>query len=318
MSANAPGGVEGHALLPANGNLLNFIAFTFRLLPKNLMSYITGWIARLELPQPLSRWMLGTFAAKFRLDLSEAELPLSAYPSVEALFTRKLRPGARPLSSPVASPSDGYLARSEPATSGQAVQAKGLTYSLSELVRGPGNEAAAPGVAVDLAWYQTVYLAPHNYHRVHAPVGGAVTAVRYIPGELWPVALPFVARVPRLFIRNERLVFDVALEGGGIVHIVMVGAFNVGRMVTPLAPDLVTNDRPLSGQPRPRVQPLTPPRPLALGDEIGTFMLGSTVILAYDRVAASRFPLLQTLQTGETRPILMGQSLCLDGKARPA
>lgn len=139
---------------------------------------------------------------------------------------------------------------------------------------------------------------------------GRLTALRYLPGELWPVNIPFVSRIPRLFNRNERLVFDFELDGGGRVFAVMVGAFNVGRITTPFEPHLITNslDRQLGA--RPVTHRFPEPVPVTIGDEIGTFMLGSTVILVFDRQAASRFEL---VRGSENRPILMGQSLLAQG-----
>ena len=282
---------------------LDVAARLFRLVPKNLVSWATGSLVRLRLPPPLRGVLCRGFAGAFKLNMAEAALPLSAYRTIEEVFTRPLKPGLRPLCGVVASPADGYLARSAPAEAGKAVQAKGLDYDLGELVTG----SADAGRALDLAWYQTIYLAPHNYHRVHAPFTGTVTAIRHLPGELWPVNVPFVSRIPRLFARNERLVFDFTLAAGGRAYVVMVGAFNVGRMVTPLAPGLVTNRLRRQVACAPREATLAPPRPVAQGEEIGTFMLGSTVVIAYDRQALAAIRL---VQAGDTRPILMGQSLC--------
>jgi phosphatidylserine decarboxylase len=178
-----------------------------------------------------------------------------------------------------------------------------LDYDLRELILGdePGHDD------LDLAWYQTVYLAPHNYHRVHAPFSGAVTRIAHRPGELWPVNTTFVRRVPRLFARNERLVFEFKLDSGGRAFVVMVGAFNVGRMVTPLAPDLVTNSR--TRQLRPKVADcrFDVAKTVLIGDEIGTFMLGSTVVVVFDRAALAGFKL---IEAQDNRPVLVGQSLC--------
>lgn len=283
---------------------MNFAALVFHLFPKNLISWLTGNVARIRRPRPLARWMRRTFAALFKLNMDEAELGIDSYESVEDLFTRRLKPGLRPLAGAVCSPADGYLARSAPATQGQAIQAKGLTYELGEFVYGKtsGKDFAA-------AWYQTVYLAPHNYHRVHAPFAGKLVAIRYLPGQLWPVNVPFVARIPRLFARNERLSFEFELAGGGRAFAVMVGAFNVGRMTTPLAPDLITNDLSRQLGASPRVVAFEPARPVAQGDELGTFLLGSTVILVYDQAALKGIgnPL---VQAEGNAPILMGHSLC--------
>ncbi len=115
-----------------------------------------------------------------------------------------------------------------------------------------------------------LYLAPHNYHRVHAPCAARVTAVDYRPGKLWPVFPGATTRVPELFGNNERLVFWLA-RGAHTFAEVMVGAYGVGRISTPLDP-IVTN----TGRPAARVDL---DRPVEPGEEIGTFGLGSTVIL---------------------------------------
>lgn len=286
---------------------MNFVALLFHLLPKNLISFITGVVVRVELPRPLSTWVCRGFAGVFKLNMAEAVLPVTSFKSIEDVFVRALKPGLRPMATPIGSPADGYLARSAPADKGTAVQAKGLFYSLPVLVAGDGATAGTAPKAEDLAWYQTIYLAPHNYHRVHAPFSGVVTAVRYLPGMLWPVNVPFVARIPRLFNRNERLVFDFQLTTGGRAWVVMVGAFNVGRMMTPLAPEIVTNgsDRQLG----PKVQDISMTRNVTGGDELGTFMLGSTVILVYDKRAIDGLAPRHVFQAEGNGPILMGQTL---------
>ncbi|MCX6108613.1 MAG: archaetidylserine decarboxylase [Proteobacteria bacterium] len=277
----------------------------FTLAPKNALSFATGLAARLKLPKPLADLSCRGFAAVFRLDMAEASAPLSDYATIEDLFTRSLKPGLRPISSPICSPADGFLARSGPIQAGEAIQAKGLPYSAADLVFGATGPET--GGTQDFAWYQTIYLAPHNYHRVHAPFSGRVTKVTHFPGELWPVNGPFVARVPRLFSRNERLVFSFDLSLGGKAYVVMVGAFNVGRMVTPLAPDVVTNNGRRQGNEQPSFTTFEPARDVAIGDEIGTFMLGSTVVIVYDHAAISGINL---LRAQDNRPILMGQTLC--------
>ena len=305
-------GCSGSETGPGQRPGLMAIALTGgRLVPKNLLSWATGALARSEPPRPVAKLLCRGFARVFGIDLDEAELGIDKFASIEALFTRRLRPGARPISPPLCAPADGTLVRSAPVTSGEtAIQAKGMTYSLAELVFG---EAPRPkGEAIrhqsEFVWYQTIYLAPHNYHRVHAPCTGRITAVRYIPGDLWPVNQPTVARLPRLFTRNERLVFDLEAATGGVIHVVMVGAFNVGRMTTPLVPELVTNalGRQLGGGSSEVA--FETPAPVTAGEELGMFMLGSTVILVYDRDAIAR-PAFKLVQAESSRPILMGQSL---------
>lgn len=302
------------AVLPASGNILNLVALLFQLVPKNLVSFLTGWLVRVKLPTPLARYTIKAFAHGFRIDMTEAEYPIEEYSSIEELFTRRLKADARPLEGPLVAPADGYLAVSAPCDKpDRAVQAKGIFYSLYELTHGrPRNPKASEAAGPDFAWYQTVYLAPHNYHRVHAPCAGRVRMIRYLPGELWPVNVPFVLRIPRLFCRNERLVFECDLASGGRAWIVMVGALNVGRMVTPLVPDLVTNALSRQTAPTPFETPLD--LDLPLGSEVGTFMLGSTVIVVYDAKAlAGLGGPEKILRANDHKPVKMGQTLLRGG-----
>ena len=291
-----------------------FVLF-MRVLPRNLLSYAAGWVARLRLPPIVQQQCNRVFVRIFRINMNEAERSLSTYTSIEDVFGRKLKAGSRSILGSFVSPSDGFLARSGPIQAGQLIQAKGLYYQARELVFG-GFECAEP--EPEYTWFTTVYLAPHNYHRVHAPVAGRLTCIRHLPASLWPVNLPFVEHLPRLFCRNERLVFDIRLVDGetnadaGIVHAVMVGAFNVGRMITPFLPDFATNDWERIKSPRAREFRLNEQKPggpsldLKAGEELGTFLLGSTVVLVLDQRAASRF---RPVQAEGNRPILMGQAL---------
>lgn len=294
------------------------------------MSYFSGWVARLELPPIFQGWFNQAFVKIFGLNMGESETrDPRRFASIEDLFIRRLRPDIRPVESCYVSPADGYLAWSAPLESAQAIQAKGLKYSPAELIWGKEFQQHQD-LESGLSWFTTVYLAPHNYHRVHAPVSGYVTAIRHIPGDLWPVNLPFVNHFPDLFCANERLVFDIALTppaggsgadasqttDGGKAYVVMVGAFNVGRMKTHMLPDFATNDQILRsvgqshwelGVPPGLSNDDSPHAPsIAAGDELGAFLLGSTVVVVLD-AAATR--ILRPVQAAGNRPILMGRSL---------
>lgn len=275
----------------------------FRFIPKNLLSLFVGVLVRIRFPQPVARWLVNGFVRLFNIDLSDAELSIDEFSTIEEVFTRKLRPDARSIQGPVCSPADGYLAISAPADLSLAVQAKGRIYNLIELIfdRDPNRP-----FDFEPAWYQTIYLAPHNYHRVHSPFKGSIERVRYVPGELWPVNKLFVDLVPNLFTRNERVVFDYRLENSARAYVVMVGATNVGRIVTPIVPDLVTNALARQITPLLSTHEFKDPCQVDLGEEIGTFMLGSTVIIVYDKLAASNLSL---LSCNDPMPLQMGQPL---------
>lgn len=275
-----------------------------KLIPLNLVSQITGRLARWEAPEPVNRFVCRSFVKIFGIDMSESAESLDELRTIEKIFTRSLKPGARVIEGPLCSPADGVLSCSGPATNGQAVQAKGLSYCLSELVFGTKNHD-------ELAHYTTIYLAPHNYHRVHSPISGKLLRMRYFPGELWPVNRPFVKFAPRLFIRNERLVFDIEdSKSKGRIHLVMVGALNVGRIVSPFWEGFATNG--LKTQRKVQEKAMTEPVAIKIGDELGTFMLGSTVVLAFDKKVADFY---QLVETQKASPVKMGQRLTNTSKA---
>lgn len=272
-----------------------------RIVPLNLASNMAGSLSQIKLPAPLNKVFCSSFAKAFRIDLSEAEHQLEAYTSLQALFTRRLKDGLRPIEGEPCSPADGVLSVAGPAVNNTAVQAKGLTYSLAELMFGRQTPQD-----VRIAFFATIYLAPHNYHRVHSPVQANLRNLRYFPGELWPVNKPSVRWTPQLFTRNERLVFDLETEHGTL-YLAMVGALNVGRMTTPFLEDFATNQgrKRLASQ-GPQSFKLEQEAPIALGEELGTFMLGSTVIIAFDENLAKRY---RMDQAWSSRPVRMGEKL---------
>ena len=154
-----------------------------------------------------------------------------------------------------------------------------MDYALQELAFGRFDSCDSE----ELSSFATIDLAPHNYHRVHSPVGGVIRKIRYIPGELWPVNEPFVRFMPRLFNRNERLSFEIRLPNGGVVHAVMVGALNVGNLA-PISKAFIQPEKDVEIE-------------IKSGDELGTFMLGSTVVLVLDSSATDQFDLPQLTKT---------------------
>jgi phosphatidylserine decarboxylase len=220
-----------------------------------------GKVAR----SPASRWLCRAFVAAYRVDLSEAE-PSGGYPTLEALFTRRLREGARPVSADpdaIVSPIDGTCAWAGPSRGGSIEVAPGRWVSLAAILGEPvvGERDVIVG-----------YLSPRDYHRVHVPREGLARAWRYVPGTLWPVFPGAVRRVRDLFARNERVVVAIETDRG-LVQVVLIGAFGVGRISLTLC-DLLTNT---GGRAAHAI--LEPPRALRRGEELGTFHLGSTVVL---------------------------------------
>jgi len=177
-----------------------------RLLPRNTLSRMVGAACRVNAPRPVMRAVIRTFARKYGVDATEAERAIEDYPSFTEFFTRRLKPGARPIAPgellPV-SPVDGTVGEIGDIVSGRLLQAKGKHYTLSELLDGP--QAAEDAQQFAGGSFLTIYLAPYNYHRIHAPLGGQITGYINVPGTLWPVNAVGVRNVDRLFCVNERL-----------------------------------------------------------------------------------------------------------------
>ena len=248
-----------------------------RLLPKNTFSRAVGAACRLHAPAPVLRAAIRAFARKYGVDASESERPIDQYPTFTEFFTRRLKPGARPIAPgallPV-SPVDGTVGELGAITAGRAYQAKGKDYTLAELIGGPaaGEDAAqfAGGS------FCTIYLAPWNYHRIHAPLGGAITGYVNMPGQLWPVNAVGVRNVEKLFCVNERLTTFLKTPRGACA-VVAVGATNVGR-IRAVYDDVVTNAR-RTRQPARKIFPQ--PVPVEKGGELAIFEMGSTVVLLF-------------------------------------
>jgi len=244
-----------------------------RLVPKGALSRLVGAATRLPAPPVLHQTAAQVFARAYRVDLAEAEQPVRGYPTFGDFFARRLRPGARPVApgdAVVVSPVDGAVSEIGLAQNGRLLQAKGMDYTLGALLADPERAEAFAGGA-----YATLYLAPRDYHRIHAPLAGAITGYSYVPGKLWPVNPASVRTVPNLFAANERLITFVQTALGQVA-IVKVGATCVGR-IRASYDDVVTH----AGG-RARSKRYASPIAVEKGGELGAFEMGSTVILCFE------------------------------------
>jgi len=243
------------------------------LLPKQALTALAGRFASAH-AGGLTTSAIRRFVARYRVDMSEAANPdIASYATFNDFFTRALRPDARPLAdAAVVCPVDGAVSQLGPIERDQIFQAKGHHYSTTALVGGDSTLAAQ----FDNGSFATIYLSPRDYHRIHMPCDGRLTRMIHVPGDLFSVN-PVTARgVPGLFARNERVVcvFETPL---GPMVLVLVGATIVGSMATVW-----------HGQ-------VNPPRTgtlrswdysdqqieLRQGEEMGRFLLGSTVVLLF-------------------------------------
>lgn len=245
-------------------------------LPHHLLSRAIGLLTNSRIPW-LKNWMIEKFIQVYGVDMQTALQPDPLqYTDFNSFFTRALRPDARPIESDenaIICPVDGCISQFGNIDDDQLIQAKGIKYSLHQLLGG-SPERAQPFCH---GQFMTIYLAPKDYHRVHMPIAGQLKETVYVPGRLFSVNPRTTETVPGLFARNERLVaiFETTL---GKVAVIMVGAMLVASINTSW-----------TGMITPAVQRAVDIKDyssasvyLNRADEMGYFQLGSTVILLFE------------------------------------
>ncbi|MEJ6007994.1 archaetidylserine decarboxylase [Paucibacter sp. AS339] len=245
------------------------------LMPKQALTRFAGLVASARMGS-ITTGIIRRFVARYDVNMAEAaNSDIAAYTTFNEFFTRALKPGARPLAdAELICPVDGRISQFGAIQGDQIFQAKGHSFSTTALVGGDAELAAQFKDGV----FANIYLSPRDYHRIHMPAAGRLTRMIHVPGDLFSVN-PVTARgVPGLFARNERVV--CVFEGiHGPWVLVLVGATIVGSMST--AWHGVVN----------------PPRPgtvrewryegdavkLKKGEEMGRFLLGSTVVMLFPK-----------------------------------
>ena len=224
-------------------------------------------------PAPLLRLAVGIYVRIYRIDMAEFEVPSAGFSTFNAFFTRSLRPGARPIDAGgdrLVSPVDGTVTAVGEISRGRLIQAKGMDYSLGDLLSGGADPAAYEGGS-----YLTLYLSPKDYHRIHAPCAARVMRYCYVPGDLWTVSPAGMRSVPGLFSRNERLLTVLETDWGEVI-LIAVGAMVVGR-IRVVYHDITSNMKGAQAA----AGVLAEPYALEKGGELGRFELGSTIILLF-------------------------------------
>jgi phosphatidylserine decarboxylase len=245
------------------------------LLPKGALTNFAGRVAGAKggaMTTRLIRWFVG----KYNVNMDEAEnSDIASYHSFNEFFTRALKPGVRPIADvPFVCPVDGRISQFGAIEDDQIFQAKGHSFSTTALVG--GDRALAD--LFQHGSFANLYLSPRDYHRIHMPCDGRLTRMIYIPGSLFSVNPTTARGIPGLFARNERVVcvFDTA---HGPFVMTLVGATIVGSMATVW-----------HGVVNPPRQPkicewsyLDHHIALKKGEELGRFLLGSTVVMLFPK-----------------------------------
>lgn len=254
---------------------MNLFTLAQNLAPQQTLSEVAGFLAKSQNPY-VKKAFVHTFARAYGIDLAEYQRgSLDDYDSFNDFFTRELKDGSRPIDETVdgiASPADGKISQIGAITQGQLLQAKGRDYDVGQLLAD-----YELGKAFVDGSFATIYLAPTNYHRVHMPFDGVLTATRYVPGTLFSVNNTTAEHVPDLFARNERLVCEFDTEWGKAC-VILVGAMIVAGIEC-VATGAIKRT--------PYIQHRTHDVALKKGDELGRFYLGSTAIIVLPKSAGT-------------------------------
>lgn len=246
-----------------------------RLLPKRLLTALVYRLARIRVPA-IKDLLIRSFLKMYTVKLDElAKSAPNDFASFNDFFIRELKSDARPIDSStlsIVSPADGFVSAVGHIEKNMLLQAKGLDYSLEDLLATDLHDARN---FYDGS-FATIYLAPFNYHRVHAPLAGELVAARFVPGTLFSVNQSTVSHLRGLFVRNERLICHFRTTAGPCV-VIFVGAMNVGSITTPWTGEL----RPRKGNIVDNIDLQESEVSLTVdkGDLLGWFNMGSTVIV---------------------------------------
>lgn len=250
------------------------------LLPKQAITILAGKLANLK-GGKLTTAVIVWFIKRYNVNMAEADnSDISSYATFNDFFTRALKNDARPLANTnFICPVDGAISQFGNIKQDQIFQAKNHSYSNLALLA--GNQALAN--QFENGYFACLYLSPKDYHRIHMPCDGTLKSMTYVPGDLFSVNPNTAANVPNLFARNERVVCEFTSAQHGTFVMVLVGATIVGSMAT------VWHDT--------QNKVINPPRSsnirtwsyvdkniaLKQGDEMGRFLLGSTVVLLFEK-----------------------------------
>ena len=268
----------------------NLKALIQYILPKHALTRLAGYLANIKIPA-IKNYLIRYFINKYDVNMNEArEENLGNYVNFNEFFIRQLKPECRPIAkNGIISPVDGFISEVGDIKAGTLLQAKGLDYSLHELLASHKDLSDKFNQGI----FATLYLSPKDYHRVHMPISAKLTEMTYVPGNLFSVQPATARTIPKLFARNERLVvlFDTDV---GPMAMVLVGATIVGAIGTTWHKDVVRSQKPChfsyNGEKDAHIF-------LQRAEEMGYFKLGSTVILLF--ADKSRVKWLETLRSGD-------------------
>ncbi len=234
-----------------------------------------GWgkFATKEFPYFCQNIINSCYVKLLGLDMSEFEPPHN-YKSLNKLFTRELKKSRKidESSDTFISPADCFVTSQGKIKDDLALQIKGFYYSVDELLTDNFNTKK-----IKNGEYMNFYLSPKDYHRYHIPFDCQVTKVVHVPGALYPVNNTYLNSMPELFVKNERVIVECRVEKK-VFYMVLVGALNVGKMTIAFEPSIETNTNSKEIKVYEYKEKF-----VKKGYELGYFMMGSTVVLLFEK-----------------------------------
>lgn len=243
-----------------------------RCVNKKALSACFGWLANRRLPHHFLLRLIDAFVHSFSIDLSEFDFKRDSVRTFNEFFTRKLKPGSRACGGEICAPADGFVSSIGAVGQNRLFQVKGKTYHLKDLLNDqPSFQNGS---------FLSIYLSLADYHRVHLPFDATLLSIRRIPGTLYSLSPKTLEKIDRVYCRNERVVLEGVCAFGRF-YLLLVGAIVVGKIE--INPDCALN------------------RPLKQGMEVGSFQMGSSVLLVLESEKLSHLAdNLEHLKMGDT------------------
>jgi phosphatidylserine decarboxylase len=258
------------------------------LAPKQALTRLAGLLASIE-AGALTTTVISWFVKRYQVNMAEAANPnVSSYKTFNDFFTRPLSTDARPIAkADFICPVDGAISQFGSIEKGQIFQAKGHRYSTLALVAAQENLA----MKFENGYFACLYLSPKDYHRIHMPCDGTLKSMTYVPGDLFSVNPLTAQNIPNLFARNERVVCEFENEQHGTFVMVLVGATIVGSMAAVWHEKMDGAKNGIINPPRTKnirtwnYENIFLDQLIKLnqGDEMGRFLLGSTVVMLFEK-----------------------------------
>ena len=240
-------------------------------------------LSRVPIPSKRLRCLIyrNIYGKKYAaLDESELEHSLSSYPSVNALFTRGIKPELRPITqsnNQLLCPCDGQVQDVGQLKDGKLLTIKGIEYTVNSLLATKGTRAFRNG------HYAIVFLSPCDCHRIFSPQDGHCHHILHVPGYRLLVHPPFQRKEFPTYTLNERVVLHLSTSLGACA-LVMVAGWGVGNVTLAFDKSFKMKKRLPRNKQTTASRSYSPPLAVQKGEWLATFQLGSTVILLTDQV----------------------------------